>query len=577
MTLGSKDTRPPPPDQRDESDPGDAFGLPAQGQLEGDSFSPLGNPGVRHWQAGYVTQAGLEDRSSVFFAAVEMTRMPMVITDPNQPDNPIAFANKAFLDLTGYEEEQVVGRNCRMLQGEETDPETIAEVRRAVQEQRAVAVDILNYKADGTKFWNALFIGPVFDEDGRLLYFFASQVDITRRRLSEQSFRQAQKMEAVGQLTAGLAHDFNNLLQVVTGNLEVAELHCRDNPALATAIGNAQRAAESGAKLTQQLLTFARKQRLDPRRLNLNGLVVDFSEMAVRALGDRIDLRLDLRPGLPSCTLDAAHMEMALLNVLLNARDAMPDGGVITVGTSVLDERRRSERHHLPPGQYVTLCVIDEGDGMSPDVVNRAADPFFTTKPLGTGLGLAMVHGFVQQSHGRLEIDSELGRGTTVRLIFPVAAERSVNPMPGNLTLNESDDATPRILLVEDSDDVRQLAESHLRSLGYRVFSAASGEQALRLLDEQGAMDLLFTDVMMPGGINGLVLAERMREHLPDLPVLLATGYTDELASQGLNTTEFSVIGKPYRRAEVAERIRALLDERDTASRVRAYTFRHEG
>jgi PAS domain S-box-containing protein len=577
MTLGSDNNGNPDDEQLDRSHKGDAFGRPAQGELEGNSYSTLGNPGMRHWQAGYVSQAGLDERSSVFFAAIEMTRMPMVITDPNQPDDPIVFVNKAFLDMTGYEEDQVVGQNCRMLQGEETDPETVAEIRKGLREQRAVAVDILNYKADGSKFWCALFIGPIFSENGELLYFFASQVDITQRRLSEQSFRQAQKMEAIGQLTAGLAHDFNNLLQVVTGNLEVAEVHARGNPALTTAIANAQRATERGGKLTQQLLTFARKQRLDPRRLNLNALVMDFSEMATTALGNKVELRLDLAAGLPYCALDAIHMEMALLNVLLNARDAMPEGGKITVATSVLEARERTDLHHVPPGQYVVICVIDEGEGMSPDIARRAVEPFFTTKGPGTGLGLAMVHGFVQQSHGRLEIESEIGKGTIMRMIFPVDSGRPIPPSPANQTSERQDSEVSTILLVEDSEDVRHVTEAHLCSLGYRVLTAASGEEALRLLQEHGPVDLLFADVMMPGGINGLVLAERVRERYPGVPVLLATGYSEELANQGVNTSAFPVVSKPYRRAEIAERIRVILDQRDAASRLRADNFRHEG
>ena len=221
MTTGNKHEEGGKP--LDVEGDGASAGVPAAGELEGSAYNPLGNVGVHHWQAGIITRPGLDERSSVFFAAIEMTRMPMVITDPKQADNPIVFVNRAFLDLTGYGEKDVLGRNCRFLQGPRTDPETVEEVRAAVAEQRAVAVDILNYKADGRPFWNALFIGPVFDPEGKLLYFFASQMDITRRRSSEQAFRQAQKMEAIGQLTAGLAHDFNNLLQVVTSNLEVVE------------------------------------------------------------------------------------------------------------------------------------------------------------------------------------------------------------------------------------------------------------------------------------------------------------------------------------------------------------------
>ncbi|WBS00917.1 PAS domain-containing protein [Pseudoduganella sp. SL102] len=297
MTIGrQKDDASVPTEQQAD---GQVIGKLACGELEGNAVSTLGNPGVRHWQATYLENADLDNRGNIFFAAVEMTRMPMLITDPNQPDDPIVFVNGAFLDLTQYQESQVLGRNCRLLQGPDTDPRTVAEVREALAEQRAVAVDILNYKADGTPFWNALFIGPIFDKAGKLLYFFASQMDITQRRIHEQSYLQAQKMEAIGQLTAGLAHDFNNLLQVVNGNLELAQRMIDAKPQALQAIGRAQRAAMKGGALTQQLLTFARKQRLEPRRINLNALVLEFSEMLVRTLGQEVQLQLDLRPGLP--------------------------------------------------------------------------------------------------------------------------------------------------------------------------------------------------------------------------------------------------------------------------------------
>ncbi|MGZ5201016.1 MAG: PAS domain-containing protein, partial [Telluria sp.] len=345
----------------DQEGGGVSSGIPAMGEVEGNSTYPLGNPGMHHWQASFIEQPGLNERGNVFFAAVEMTRMPMVVTDPNQPDDPIVFVNNAFLDLTGYREGQLIGRNCRLLQGKDTDSATIAEVRTAVREQRAVAVDILNYKADGTPFWNALYIGPVFGHDGKLLYFFSSQMDITERRMSQDAMLQAQKMEAIGQLTAGMAHDFNNLLQVINGNLEVALVSLDRPDAARQQLVRAQRAAMRAGKLTQQLLTFARKQRLEPRPVNINNLVVDFSEMLVRTLGGKIELRLDLRSGLPVCMLDPTHLEMALLNVLINARDAMPEGGEVTVATAIVRGEERLKVYGLPPGTYISLCVIDQG------------------------------------------------------------------------------------------------------------------------------------------------------------------------------------------------------------------------
>jgi len=537
---------------------GQSIGVPADGQFEGSAFNPLGNPGMRHWQASYIDKSGLEDRGNIFFAAVEMTRMPMVVTDPRQPDNPIVFINRAFLDLTLYEEHDVIGRNCRMLQGPQTDPATVEEIRNAIDDQRAVALDILNYKADGTPFWNALYLGPIFDHEGKLLYFFASQMDVTERRASQQSSLQAQKMEAIGQLTAGMAHDFNNLLQVINGNLELSLLALGASHASGKAadpIRRAQRAAMKAGKLTQQLLTFARKQRLEPRRINLNSLLVEFSEMLVRTLGDKVELHLDLKPGLPYCTLDPTHLEMALLNVLINARDAMPDGGQVKVATS------------LVRGNQVVICVVDEGEGMSPDVMQRATEPFFTTKGPGTGLGLAMVHGFVQQSRGRLELDSTPGKGTTVRMVFPIADTgidaAGAAPEDAGAAEPEREADKPRILVVEDNEDVRELAESMLGSAGYAVVSAPSGEEALTLLeqDKDNEIDLVFTDVLMPGGMNGLQLADQVRARRPGTPILITTGYMDELPAAP-RAQSLDILTKPYRQEDLLSRVRAILPAR---------------
>ncbi|WP_288378436.1 response regulator [uncultured Massilia sp.] len=543
---------------------GQSAGVHARGEVEGNSVTPTGGPGINHWQASYIGAPGLDDRGNIFFAAVEMTRMPMVVTDPNQEDNPIVFVNGAFLDLTGYKEEEVLGRNCRFLQGPDSDRATVAEVRKALEEQRAVSVDLLNYKADGEAFWNALFIGPIFDQHGKLLYFFASQMDITERRSALESNLQAQKMEAIGQLSAGMAHDFNNLLQVINGNLELANLTAGKTPA-AEPIRRAQRATMQAGKLTQQLLSFARKQRLEQKPISLNSLVMEFSDMLVRTLGKEVELRLDLRPGLPTCSLDPTYLEMALLNVVINARDAMPQGGVVTVGTSVVSEARRGA-NRLPPGDYVSVCIADEGEGMTPDVAKRATEPFFTTKGLGTGLGLAMVHGFVQQSQGRLEIDSEPGQGTRVRMMFPVARHEARDEDGGTDLASLADAAGRkcRILVVEDNPDVRELAEAMLAAADYEVVSAPSGETALALLQRE-SVDLLFTDVIMPGGMNGLQLIEQVHATTPSMPVLVTTGYMDELPARGSKGQALEVLAKPYDHQELLDRVHAALHGRRAA------------
>ncbi len=550
-----------PPD-RDVQAGGQSIGTPADGGQRELSYEPTGGRGRRHWQDATITDPDLGKRGGIFFAAIEMTRMPMILTDPNRPDNPIVFANRAFQDLTGYEEEEVIGRNCRFLQGAQTDRRAVSELREAVAARRAVSVELLNYKRDGTPFWNGVYIAPVHDQDGKLIYFFASQLDITRRRTSEQAYRQAQKMESIGQLTAGLAHDFNNLLQVVLGNLENARARA-DDPRLLRSLDNAAAAAERGARLTRQLLAFARKTRLEPKVVDLNGLLEEFGDMLETTVGKSVELRISAQRRLPPVSVDPVHLEMALLNVLNNARDAMPGGGEVTITTGTAE----LEPNGLPGGRYVTLAVTDTGEGMPPNVLERATEPFFTTKKagMGTGLGLAMAHGFTQQSRGRLELDSAVGRGTTVRFLFPVAdAEASLRHEAPRLEPAEAGGGAETILVVDDSEDVLSLAVEHLEGLGYRVLAARSGEEALEVLERAagGKVDLLFSDIVMPGGVNGLVLAERVRSRLPDVPVLLTTGYNEDLVTEGPRAVAMDVLGKPYRRSELADRIRAALNGR---------------
>ncbi|MEC7934535.1 MAG: histidine kinase famiy protein [Pseudomonadota bacterium] len=557
----------------------EATGQPAGDLPDPTSFSPTGNKPSHHWKSSTVAEPGLEQRGTVFFAALQMTRMPMILTDPRQDDNPIVFANKAFLDLTGYEESEIIGRNCRFLQGADTDRAAVADLRDAVARREAISLEILNYKRDGSAFWNAVFIAPVFDDHGELIYFFASQLDVTRRRSSEQSFRQAQKMEAIGQLTAGLAHDFNNLLQVVAGNIDLVlagDLDERQHRLLS----NAAKAAERGTKLTRQLLAFARKTRLEPRRINLNDLIHEFGDLIDNTVGAQIRLVTALERRLPDVLIDPSHLEMALLNVLINARDAMPQGGTVTISTQLWKLNGNAAAHQLPEGDYVVLTIADEGAGMSEEVRRRATEPFFTTKgqDRGTGLGLAMVHGFVQQSLGRLELESAPGDGTQVRMLFPVATEESQRPLrpaPRQGGGRAAAHGTETILLVEDSDDVRALAAEVLGALGYRIVLARSGEEALEMHAKE-TIDLLFTDIVMPGGMSGLELVERFASIAPGVPVLMTTGYNEDLVADIPRGTALDVIGKPYRREELADRVRMALDRRTEGERSQPRDYGHK-
>lgn len=548
-------------------------GVPAKGSADIGAREPIEVPGLRHWRESTITTPGLDDRGGVFFAAIEMTRMPMILTDPNLPDDPIVFANKAFLDLTGYEEDEVLGRNCRFLQGAQTDRESVAELREAIAAHRSVAVEIMNYRRDGSPFWNAVFIGPVYDTAGKLLYFFASQLDVTRRRNTEQSLRQAQKMESIGQLTAGLAHDFNNLLQVVNGNLELLEARTEDARSRRY-LDAARLAAERGARLTRQLLAFARKTRLEPRIVNLTELVNGFTDVMESSVGRDVDLHLSLRRGLAGVVVDPDQLEMALLNIVINARDASPNGGVVTISTAPV--RVDEDGRELPAGDYVALEVRDEGQGMPPEVAERAVEPFFTTKPVGkgTGLGLAMASGFARQSRGRLEIDSRFGHGTLIRMLFPVVGTPEVDddldmgrsheaPAPAPLAVDEG--RAEHVLVVEDSVEVLALAEDILGSAGYRVSTAITAEDGLRVFEKlvgEDKVDLLFTDLVMPGGMNGLALADQVRQRDSSVSILLTTGYNEELVVGGPQRRANDVLSKPYRRSELLDRVRQALNRR---------------
>ncbi|WP_411902643.1 hybrid sensor histidine kinase/response regulator [Methylorubrum thiocyanatum] len=525
-------------------------------------------PGPNTPVSGSGAAGVIDQHHDIFFAAVERTRMPMIVTDPRQPDNPIIFANRAFIRMTGYTVDELIGNNCRFLQGPDTDRDTVSDVRDAIREHREFATEILNYRKDGSSFWNALFVSPVFNRSGDLVYFFGSQLDVSRRRDAEESLHQSQKMESLGQLTGGIAHDFNNLLQVVSGHNEVL-LALLEHPSLDVArmrrAGEAVRAAtDRAAKLTHQLLAFSRKQRLEGRLLNLNGLVESMGEMAGRTLGDDIVLKSVLAPDLWTTRIDPTQAEVALLNVLLNARDAMPDGGTVTVRTEnlLIEDEDTALYKTVPPGAYVVISVTDTGLGMPSEILSRVMEPFFTTKGegKGTGLGLAMVYGFAKQSGGSVKIYSEVGHGTTVRLLFP-ASDQKVEDEIKPTTRAADRHGTETVLVVDDRPDVAATAGTILEDFGYTVLVVDNPVAALDILDGEGRIDLLFTDLIMPGGMNGVMLARAARERQPRIKVLLTTGYAEaSMERTDAGGTEFEIINKPYKRMELARRVRRVID-----------------
>ncbi|AYH42573.1 PAS domain S-box protein [Azoarcus sp. DN11] len=386
------------------------------------------------------------------------------------------------------------------------------------------------------------------------------------RAAAERALHQAQKMEAVGQLTGGIAHDFNNLLTVVMGNLQLLARRLRDDAAAAELVKGALDAAWRGAELNRRLLAFSRKQRLAPVPLNLNDLIAGMVSLLQRSLGAHINIKVHAATDLPPALADVPQLEAALLNLAVNARDAMPAGGTLTIETDAvsLDEHYAALEGDVKPGPYVMLAVSDTGCGMTSDVVQRAFDPFFTTKETGkgSGLGLAMVHGFVNQSGGHVKIYSEPGTGTTIKLFLPVIA-RPAGARPGDAPHSPRPEATgsETILVVEDEDNVRELVCRVLDALGYRILQAAEGRTALALLAQDPGIDLLFTDVVLPGGMNGPEIARRARQLRPDLKLLYTSGYTgNALQEHEAIPGEFRMISKPYAIEDLAQIVREVLD-----------------
>ena len=400
------------------------------------------------------------------------------------------------------------------------------------------------------------------------------------RQEAESTLRQAQKMEAVGQLTGGIAHDFNNLLTIIIGNLDTVRraLANAGNPGnveelrakVTKPVESALKGANSAAQLTQRLLAFSRRQALEPTRVDLNRLVPDMEEILHRTLGEDINTETVLGAGLWPTFVDPHQVENVLLNLALNAKAAMPKGGHLTIETAncYLDDAYVGRFGDVESGQYVLLCVSDTGAGIRPEVLDRVFEPFFTTKAQGegSGLGLAMVHGFVKQSGGHIRIYSEEGHGTTVKIYLPrsmgdekVAATPAGKPGRAIPTPNAKKNET--VLVVEDNDGVRDYATEVLQQLGYRVLAAGNANEALRLLADHKRIDLLFTDVVLPGAITGRVLADQAKDMRPGLPVLYTTGYTrNAIVHQGRLDPDVQLLNKPYTQQDLARKVRELLD-----------------
>jgi PAS domain S-box-containing protein len=480
----------------------------------------------------------------------------------------VMMFNPACEALFGYGAAEVIGRNVKMLMPApfrgEHDRYLSNYLTTRVPKIIGIGREVSGRRKDGTTFPMDLSVGEAMQDDGPV--FVGIIHDLTeRKRTSEQLF-QAQKMETVGQLSGGIAHDFNNLLTVIIGNAESLSDVLKARPDLRKLAEAIIAAGERGAELTQRLLAFSRRQTLKPSQIDCNQLVDKMGRLLRRTLREDIDIATTLESELKSAFADPAQLESAVLNLALNAQVAMPSGGRITVSTAnaSLDEQYRSTHPEVPTGDYIMVAVTDDGDGMPPEVLARAFEPFFTTKEVGkgSGLGLSMVYGFVKQSNGHVAIYSEVGLGTTVRIYLPVARgddSHEAAPTAAEETLAPGGGET--VLVAEDDAFVRDHAVSIIKGLGYQVIASVDGDDAMRCLAAGAPVDLLFTDVVMPGSINGIDLVERAQQLRPGLKVLLTSGYAlDNLRARRQLPSGIAVLHKPYRKVELARRIRDTLD-----------------
>jgi nitrogen-specific signal transduction histidine kinase/ActR/RegA family two-component response regulator len=399
--------------------------------------------------------------------------------------------------------------------------------------------------------------------------------EMAERQAAEAALRQAQKMEAIGRLTGGIAHDFNNLLTAIGGSIEFLKAAAKEQNERAERYYTLGReAVHRAARMTHRLLAFARQQPLEVQPVDLNRLVADMSDLLMRTLGEDVEVETVLAGGLWPTRSDPVQIENALLNLAINARDAMPDGGRLTIETAnaSLDSVYAAAHAEVEPGQYVMLAVSDTGSGMSADTASRAFDPFFTTKPAGkgTGLGLSMIYGFSKQSGGHLKIYSELGRGTTIKLYLPrLTAEVDVASARAAPALAAAPArAGEAVLVVEDDAAVREMSTEFLRSLGYAVFDAADAATGLRVLRSRPEISVLFTDVVLSGGMSGRELADLARTERPDLPILFTTGYTpNAIIHGGILDSGVDLLPKPFTAEALGAKLRTVLDRTKTTAK----------
>jgi PAS domain S-box-containing protein len=515
---------------------------------------------IRDITARKVAEAELRLRER----AIEAVPQGIVITDPSLPDNPIIYVSPGFARMTGYEREEILGRNCRFLNGPSTDRAQLALLSASVRLEQPHEVALLNFRKDGTSFWNNVAISPIRDAAQRVTHFVGVLTDVTARRQLEAQFFQAQKMEAVGRLAGGVAHDFNNLLSVILSYAEMIGSDLKPDDPLRGDIEQIRIAAVRATDLTRQLLAFSRQQVLEMRVVNLNEILGGMEKMLGRLLGADIEVTMLTERVLGNVQADPGQLEQVIMNLAVNARDAMPRGGKLTLETAniVLDEAYAATHHDVTVGAYVELAVTDTGSGMSKETLTKVFEPFFTTKERGkgTGLGLATVFGIVKQSGGHVFVYSEPDRGTTFKVYLPRVGGTSA-PLPSHAPQPSAPDADGgTILLVEDEEQVRTIACTILRRQGYVVLVASNGGEALLICEQHPAnIDLLLTDVVLPR-MSGRQLAERLAPVRPLMKVLYMSGYSDDAILQhGVIESGVAFLQKPFTPGSLTQKVHEVL------------------
>ena len=501
------------------------------------------------------------------FQAIEQSPASVMITDVS---GSIEYVNPKFCEMTGYTYPEVVGKTPKFLQSGHSSPRDYQDLWETISAGTVWRGEFRNRRKNGELFWELASIAPVRDVHGKVTHYVAVKEDISERKATEERLRHAQRMETVGQLTGGIAHDFNNLLAIILGNLQLLEEKPATDAESRELIADAIWSAERGAQLIHQLLAFARRQRLHPKLTDVNQVVREMAGLLRRTLGERIDIRADLTGEVCQTMIDRGQLESTLLNLVVNARDAIPDRGLLTIstGTAVLPRDLDGPAEEVAAGEYVVLTVADTGAGMPFEVLARVFEPFFTTKRFGegSGLGLSMAYGFVRQSGGHITVESTVGAGSIFRLYIPRAAaaahanEPHAEPRPaGNAPGHEV------ILVVEDDGRVRKNASNILREHGYAVFEANDASEALRALETLPRLDLLFIDLALPNGSNGSELVHRALCRRPKTRILLTSGCAQQFPiSEEPLGAGIDLLPKPYRQSELTARIREMLDQPPT-------------